>query len=108
MRRDRSSSPSERPVNAAVEADDPPLAGIGDKPHLAGLTRLEPGRGARGNVEPETPRLIAVEGKRRVGLVEMIMRADLDRPVTGIGHAESHGHPPRVQLDIASGDEDFT
>jgi len=44
---------SEAPVDAAVEADDTPPAGIGDEPHLAALPRLEPGRGAGRDVEAE-------------------------------------------------------
>src|SRR6185437_15151588 len=96
---------SEAPVDPAVEADDPARAGVSDKPHLAALTRLEAGRGPGRDVEPEPARLVAIELQRRVGLVEMIVRADLDRPVAGIRDGEGHARPSRVQFDVAVGDE---
>ena len=80
-----------RPLNPNTRR----AAGIGDEPHLAALPRLETGRGAGRDVEPEPARLLAVERKRRVGLVEMIVRADLDRPVAGIGDRQGHGSAGR-------------
>src|SRR6185437_11706969 len=43
-----------------------------------------------------------------VGLEEMIMRADLDRPVAGIGDLERHGGAAGVQLDVAALGDDFS
>jgi hypothetical protein len=79
---------SQLAVDPAVEADDAARPGIGDEPDLAALPRLEAGGGAGRNVEPETARLLAVKGECRVGAVEMIVRADLDRSVAGIGDGQ--------------------
>ncbi len=95
------------PLTQAVEADDAAGPGIGDQPHLAALPRLEPRRGPGRDVEPEAARLVAIELQRRVGLEEMVVRADLDRPVAGIGDDERDGRPPGIELDIALGDENF-
>jgi len=91
-----------RAIDLALEADDAAGAGIGDEPHLAALARLEPGSGAGRDVEAKAARLLAVELQRRVGLVEMVVRADLDRPVAGVGDGQGHGRSPGVQLDINS------
>ena len=52
-------------------------------------------------------RLGAIEFQRLVGLEEMIMRADLDRPVAGVGDLERHGGAAGVQLDVAARGDDF-
>ena len=49
----------------------------------------------------------AVEVERRVGLGEMVVRADLDRPVAGVGDGEGEGFATLVQGDLAGGGEDF-
>ena len=36
----------------------------------------------------------AVEAQRRVGLEEVVVAADLDRPVAGVGDLERHGRRP--------------
>src|SRR5205823_5396581 len=90
-------------VDLAVEADDAPRPGIGDEPHVAALPRLETGRGAGRDVEAAAARLVAVELQGRIGLEEMVMRADLDRPVAGIRDGERDGRAAGVQLDIAIG-----
>ena len=76
------------PHHLLAEADGLALAGERDEAHLAALAGLEADRRAGGNVEPEAARLGAVEFQRRIGLEEMIVRADLDRPVAGIGDFE--------------------
>ena len=76
---------SQLSVDLAVEPDDAPLSGVSDEPDLAGLPRLEAGRRPGRDVEPVAARLFAIEVESRVGLVEMIMRADLYRAVAGIG-----------------------
>src|SRR5262249_15940831 len=48
------------------------------------------------------------EGQGRVCLKEMIVRTDLDRPITRIGHRERHGLAAVVELDLAVLDEQFT
>jgi hypothetical protein len=52
----------------------------------ARLARLEAHRRAGGDVaRRQQPRRRAVEGQGRVGLEEVVVRADLDRPVAGVG-----------------------
>ena len=45
--------------------------------------------------------LFALELQRRVGLEEMIMRADLDRPVAAVGDRERHGLAAGVERSIS-------
>src|SRR5438445_1619749 len=104
----RSISPSQCPVDLAVEAEDAAGARIGDETHVASLAGLEAHRGPRRNIEPEAARLLAVEGERTVGLVEVIMRADLDRPVAGIGDGDRDRGTAGVELDLAGGDDDLS
>src|SRR4051794_7266462 len=84
-----------------IEPDHHPLAAIRYQPHAARLARLEADGGARGDVEAHTARALAIEGKSRVGLIEMIMRADLDRTIAGVGDVDGHGRLAGVQLDLA-------
>ena len=60
-------------------------AQIGREPHRARLAGLEAHRRAGGDVEPHALGALAVELQRLVGLEEMIVAADLDRPVAGVG-----------------------
>ena len=69
---------------------------VGDGPEGLG-----PGR----YIQPKAARSFAIESKRRVGLVEMVVRADLDRAVAGIGDCHCHGRPAGVDLDLARGEE---
>src|SRR3954451_25182501 len=80
---------------------DSTLAGERHQRDVARLPRLEPHRGAGRDVEPHAARLSAIELQRRVGLEEMIVRADLDRPVAGVRHRQRHGLAPRVEGDVA-------
>src|SRR5579871_1653552 len=77
------------------------------QPDLPGLPRLKPHRGTRGDVEAHAPGLRAVELQGWVGLEEMVMAADLDRPVAGVGDGERHGLAAGVELDVAGLREDF-
>src|SRR6266446_9836689 len=99
---------SQAAVDLAVEADDTALAGIGDKPHLAALSGLEPGRSPSRDIEPAAARLFAIKGERRVGLGKMIMRADLYRAIAGIGDGQGHRRAAGVDLDIAGCGEELT
>src|SRR5215471_7208732 len=84
---------------------DRALAGERDQRDLAGLPGLEAHRGARRDVEPHAARLLAIELQRRIGIEEMIVRADLDRPVAGVGDGERHGLATGVEGDLAGLDE---
>src|SRR5216683_2753310 len=100
--------PSERSVDLAVEAEDAARPGIGDQPDLARLARLEAHRCSRRDIEPAATRFVALEGKGAVGFVEMVMRADLDRPVAGIGDVQRHCRAAGIELDLAGGNDDLT
>src|SRR4029077_13229336 len=76
---------SQLPHHLATETVDGTLARERHEPYLARLPRLEPHRRAGGDIEPHAARLFAVKFQRRIGLEEMIVRADLDRTIAGIG-----------------------
>src|SRR5258705_8698639 len=91
--------------HVAAEAIDDPLAGERHQLHVARLSRLETHRGAGGNIEPHAARFLALEFQRRIGLEEMIMRADLDRTVARIGDGERHRLAAGIEFDLAVLDE---
>jgi hypothetical protein len=62
-------------------------------------------RGARGYVEPESPRCRTIERERRVRLEEVIVRADLHGPVAAVRHGDFHRLATSVDLDVAVVDE---
>jgi hypothetical protein len=72
-----------------------PLAGERDQLDAALLARLEAHGGARGDVQAHAARRGAVEAERRVGLGEVIVRADLDRPVAGVLDDDGDGRAAR-------------
>src|SRR5215470_839246 len=96
---------SELPHHLPAKAVNPAFARERDQRHVARLPGLEPHRRASRNVEPHAARLPAVERQRRVGLEEMIVRADLDRPVAGVSNRQHHGLAAGVERDLAVLDE---
>src|SRR5262249_17338655 len=96
---------SEFSHHVLAEAVDRSLAGERHQRHLARLSRLETHGGAGGDVESHAARLFAIEFQRRVGLEEMIMRADLDRPVAAVGDGQRHRLAAGIGLDLAVLDE---
>jgi hypothetical protein len=72
------------PHHRAAETVDHARSGQRDQLHGAFLSRLESHRSSRGDIEAKAPRCRTIEGQRSVGFREMIMRADLDRPVARI------------------------
>src|SRR5258708_34975559 len=88
-----------------AEAVPGALAGERDERDVARLPGLEAPRGAGRDVEPHAARLFAVELERRVGLEEVVVRADLDRPVAGVRHRQRHGLAAGVDRDVAGFDE---
>src|SRR5690242_17010105 len=98
----------ELPHDVLAEAVDRALADERDERHLAALARLEAHRRAGRDVETHAAGFLALEMERRVGLEEMIMRADLDRPVAGVGHSQCHGLAAGVERDLALFDEHLT
>src|SRR5439155_7191903 len=49
----------------------------------------------------------AIEGECGVGLVEMVMRTDLDRAIAGIGDGQAHRRAARINLDFARRGEEL-
>src|SRR5690606_25423241 len=72
------------------EAIDLAIAGDFDELDIPRLARLEPDGSARGDIETKPLDARAIEGQGRVGFEKMVMAADLDRPVAGIGDSEGH------------------
>src|SRR5262245_24869101 len=70
---------SELSHHVLPEPVDHALAGERNERDLACLPRFKAHRGAGGDIEPHAARLLAVEFQRRIGLEEVIVRADLDR-----------------------------
>jgi hypothetical protein len=50
---------------------------------------------------------MSVKGQSRVGLCEVIVTPDLNRPVTRVGHAKGSGRRIRIAGDLASGRENL-
>src|SRR3974390_895351 len=98
---------SQLPHHLAAEAVDRALARERHELHLASLPGLEPHRRAGGDIEPHAARFFAVEFQRRIGLEEMVVRADLDRTIAGIGHRQRHGLAARIEVDLSVLDEAF-
>ena len=79
---------SHLPHHLLAEAVDFAFACDGDEAHGSALAGLEANGGASRDVQPVAFRLRSLELERRIGLEEMIVRADLDRPIAGIGYIE--------------------
>src|SRR5690606_19825326 len=99
---------SERSHDLLLKAVDAARARQWHETHLACLAGLEAYGGTGGDVETHAARHVAVEGKRLVHLVKMIVRADLHRTVTGIGDREDNRLRPGIELDLAFAGEDLT
>ena len=82
-------------------------AAIRHQRHFARLAGFEAHRGAGRDIEPLATRGGAVERQRGVGFGEVIVAADLDRPVAGVGDGQRGAGKAGVQLDVAGGREDF-
>src|SRR5437868_14031819 len=86
-----------------AEAIDLALAGERHEGNLARLAGLEAHGGAGGDVGAVPTCRRAVELQGAVGLGEVIVGADLDRPVAGIGHGDRDGRAAGIDLDCAWG-----
>src|SRR3546814_12169091 len=62
------------------EAEHPARTGQLDQFDFARLPRLEAHGGAGRDVQAHTPRAVPIEAQRVVGLDEVVVRADLERP----------------------------
>src|SRR3954463_7352311 len=63
--------------------------------------------GPAGKPRGLAPGFLAIELQRRVGLEKMVVRADLDRAVAGVGDRQRHGLAAGIELDLAVLDEEF-
>ena len=66
---------------------------------LAGVSGLEPHRGAGGNVQPHAVRRRAVERQPPVHFEEVKVRSDLNRPIAAVAHDEPSRRAAGVELD---------
>jgi hypothetical protein len=71
------------------EADDPSRTAEWHKLDGAGLAWLKPDSGSSGNIEPHAACSYSVKVQRRVGFSEVIMAANLDRPVAGVRYIKA-------------------
>src|SRR5215475_8544170 len=94
-------SPLQWAHDCAGEAMHQARTTIGNQRDLARLTWLEAHRRPGRDVQAATERSPSVEVEGRVGLGEMIVTSDLDRPVTGVGNREGNDRSPLVQNDLA-------
>lgn len=85
------------------------LPGEGDQFHLALITRFEACGIACGDVQTEAARSGTIKAQSRVGLEEMVVTADLNGTVAGVGHAEHFGFQAHIGLNefIGAGWKDF-
>src|ERR1051326_7559234 len=84
------------------------IPGIRHELHDPRLTWLEAYGCSGRDTQAEASCLFPIEAERVVGLVEVIMRADLDRPVSSVGDLEGDGRSAGVQLDVARARENLT
>jgi hypothetical protein len=66
------------------EPNDPTRTTEWHKLDGAGLARLKPDSGSSGNIEPHAARCHSVKVQCRVGFSEVIVAANLDRPVARV------------------------
>src|SRR5690606_34524860 len=90
-----------RTVGQRVEPGKLAAAAEFDQCYLLAFARLEPHGGAGRDIEMHAESSRAVEIERRIGLEEMIMAADLHRPVAGIDDLERCRAAAGMQFDFA-------
>src|ERR1700737_3369570 len=98
---------SELSHHVLPESIDHPLASERDQRDLAGLTGLEAHGRAGGDIEAHTSRSLAIEPQLWIGLEEMVVRADLDRPIATIGDREGNRLAASIELDLTFLDQHF-
>src|SRR5690606_29802044 len=84
------------------------MARVRDERDAARLPGLEAHGRAGGNVQTKPARGFAIERQRVVDLVEVVVRADLNRTIAGIRDYEHDFRAAGVQLDLAVVDEEFS
>src|SRR5262249_40560524 len=89
--------PSPRLMEAASQA----CARVGDQLNFTGVAWLEADGCSRRNVQAIAEGSLSIEGESRIGLGEMIVTADLNRPVARVGDAKGDGCPILVEDNLA-------
>ena len=100
-RRAGSIASRQRTHDPALKAVHHAVTGEGHQLDVALLARLEAHRGAGCDVEPIAARPFAIELQRVVGLVEMVVRSDLDRSIAAIGDGDTARFAALVQRQLA-------
>ena len=78
----------ERSHHRLIESEHLPTAPVRDQLYGTGLAGLKPYGRSGGNIEPPAQCLTSVKRQRWIGFRKMIVRADLDRPIAGIGYRQ--------------------
>ena len=73
----------------------------GDQFYRARLSRLETHRRTGGNIQAHAARLLARKRQGVIGFIEVIMRADLNRPVAGVRHRQGDRGSSDIQFNVA-------
>src|SRR5271168_344084 len=71
-----------------------------DKGYFSKLPWFEPHRGAGRNVETKPIGGRSIELQRAIYFEEMVVRANLNRPVSGVDDTHARGRAARVEFDI--------
>src|SRR6187402_3325793 len=82
----------DRTSRLATQSEDDAIAADRDQWHRPSDPGFEPDRRARRYVQSESTGTGSVELEGGVGLEEVVVGADLDRPVAGVDHVELDGH----------------
>src|SRR5215469_11345120 len=90
----------QRPHDGARKAINEASSAIRDQGNLPRLARLEPYGGPRWNIEAIAQDSLAIECEGRVCFGEMIVTADLNRPIPGIGDLDRDSGLVLVEDDI--------
>src|SRR5436190_741667 len=93
-------------VRQGIPTANHPAAGNLDQRDRLRLARLEADGGSGGNIQPEPVRRAAIERERAIGLDEVIVAADLDRPIAAVDDGQRPGGASFVEHDRCSGGTD--
>ena len=93
--------------NVAAQTGDHSVAADRYQRHGAGDSGLEAQRGAGWDVESLAACRRAIEQQRRVGLGEVVVRADLHRAIAAVHHLDAGAGHPGVQFDQSVGSADL-
>lgn len=104
---DATVQPLERAHDLLTETKDHAVAAKRDQADFARLAGLEAHGGPSGDIEAHATGLFAVKAQAGIGLVEVIVRADLDGTVASIGDFEDNLGGIGIEKDFAGLGDDF-